>query len=359
MLNDLETAATALLGEVAVATNKKQTEKENNNMTNNTTSVEEKVEAFYQQIRTKADLKNVNNTMTEEEYIKACEQVIFENPDTQKTILELSKDPEALALILENVPEEYLPLTEFTCIGTIDDLDGELYDIEDFLTCSDSEVSPEVKDQIRAVLTQMENASNQEYTQSAIEPAMEQILEENNTTQTEKGNENMTNNNTAVEEVVAVEVEVATATTAATTQATEELGFFGKVKAKLKSYVTAIKDKYKSFKAAVKEDGFFSAVKAQAKALASAKYSGKAIISQAMLAGSTLIATLLAPVSFTMTGFFVSYAMYHAAASVLTSLFTDRSAKDVLKDIAIFGIAMPVVAYASFTVSLFTAAAIL
>lgn len=357
MLNDLETAATALLGEVAVATNKKQTEKENNNMTNNTTSVEEKVEAFYQQIRTKADLKNVNNTMTEEEYIKACEQVIFENPDTQKTILELSKDPEALALILENVPEEYLPLTEFTCIGTIDDFDGELYDIEDFLTCSDSEVSPEVKDQIRAVLTQMENASNQEYTQSTIEPATEQILEENNTTQTEKGNENMTNNNTVVEEVVAVEV--ATATTAATTQATEELGFFGKVKAKLKSYVTAIKDKYKSFKAAVKEDGFFSAVKAQAKALASAKYSGKAIISQAMLAGSTLIATLLAPVSFTMTGFFVSYAMYHAAASVLTSLFTDRSAKDVLKDIAIFGIAMPVVAYASFTVSLFTAAAIL
>lgn len=357
MLNDLETAATALLGEVAVATNKKQTEKENNNMTNNTTSVEEKVEAFYQQIRTKADLKNVNNTMTEEEYIKACEQVIFENPDTQKTILELSEDPEALALILENVPEEYLPLTEFTCIGTIDDFDGELYDIEDFLTCSDSEVSPEVKDQIRAVLTQMENASNQEYTQSTIEPATEQILEENNTTQTEKGNENMTNNNTVVEEVVAVEV--ATATTAATTQATEELGFFGKVKAKLKSYVTAIKDKYKSFKAAVKEDGFFSAVKAQAKALASAKYSGKAIISQAILAGSTLIATLLAPVSFTMTGFFVSYAMYHAATSVLASLFTDRSAKDVLKDIAIFGVAMPVVAYASFTVSLFTAAAIL
>lgn len=167
----------------------------------------------------------------------------------------------------------------------------------------------------------------------------------------------MTNNTTAVEEVVAVEV--ATATTAASTQATEEVDFFGKVKAKLKSYATAIKDNYKSFKAAVKEDGFFSAVKAQAKVLASAKYSGKAIISQAMLAGSTLIATLLAPVSFTMTGFFVSYAMYHAAASVLASLFTDHSAKDVLKDIAIFGVAMPVVAYASFTVSLFTVAAIL
>lgn len=357
MLNDLETAATALLGEVAVATNKKQTEKENKNMTNNTTSVEEKVEAFYQQIRTKADLKDVNNTMTEEEYNKACDQVIFEDADIQKTILELSEDPEAIALILENVPEEDLPLAEFTYIGTIDDFDGELYDIEDFLTCSDSEVPPEVKDQIRAVLTQMENASNQEYTQSTIEPATEQILEENNTTQTEKGNENMTNNNTVVEEVVAVEV--ATATTAATTQATEEVDFFGKVKAKLKSYATAIKDNYKSFKAAVKEDGFFSAVKAQAKVLASAKYSGKAIISQAMLAGSTLIATLLAPVSFTMTGFFVSYAMYHAAASVLASLFTDHSAKDVLKDIAIFGVAMPVVAYASFTVSLFTVAAIL
>lgn len=305
MLNDLETAATALLGELAVATNKKQTEKENKNMTNNTTAVE-------------------------------VEQEIVEQE-------------------LEQAP------TELTYGGTLIDFNGELYDIESLLSCSDSEVSPEVKDQIRAVLTQIENVSSEEYIQSAIEPAMEQILEENNTTQTEKGNENMTNNNTVVEEVVAVEVATATtaATTAATTQATEELGFFGKVKAKLKSYVTAIKDKYKSFKAAVKEDGFFSAVKAQAKALASAKYSGKAIISQAILAGSTLIATLLAPVSFTMTGFFVSYAMYHAAASVLASLFTDRSAKDVLKDIAIFGVAMPVVAYASFTVSLFTAAAIL
>lgn len=288
MLNDLETAATALLGEVAVATNKKQTTKENNNMTNNTTvTPEDKVEAVYQQIRTKADLKIGNGTTTEEEYSKACKQVIDESPDIQKALQELYEDPETLAFIYDDESE---------------------------------------KDSAQ-------------------------------TTQTEKGNENMTNNNTAVEEVVAVEV--ATATTAATTQATEELGFFGKVKAKLKSYVTAIKDKYKSFKAAVKEDGFFSAVKAQAKALASAKYSGKAIISQAMLAGSTLIATLLAPVSFTMTGFFVSYAMYHAAASVLASLFTDRSAKDVLKDIAIFGVAMPVVAYASFTVSLFTAAAIL
>lgn len=290
MLNDLEIAATALLGELAVATNKKQTTKENNNMTNNTTvTPEDKVEAVYQQIRTKADLKIGNGTTTEEEYSKVCKQVIDESPDIQKALQELYEDPETLAFIYDDESE---------------------------------------KDSAQ-------------------------------TTQTEKGNENMTNNNTAVEEVVAVEVEVATATTAATTQATEELGFFGKVKAKLKSYVTAIKDKYKSFKAAVKEDGFFSAVKAQAKALASAKYSGKAIISQAMLAGSTLIATLLAPVSFTMTGFFVSYAMYHAAASVLTSLFTDRSAKDVLKDIAIFGIAMPVVAYASFTVSLFTAAAIL
>lgn len=290
MLNDLEIAATALLGELAVATNKKQTTKENNNMTNNTTvTPEDKVEAVYQQIRTKADLKIGNGTTTEEEYSKACKQVIDESPDIQKALQELYEDPETLAFIYDDKSE---------------------------------------KDSAQ-------------------------------TTQTEKGNENMTNNNTAVEEVVAVEVEVATATTAATTQATEELGFFGKVKAKLKSYVTAIKDKYKSFKAAVKEDGFFSAVKAQAKALASAKYSGKAIISQAMLAGSTLIATLLAPVSFTMTGFFVSYAMYHAAASVLASLFTDRSAKDVLKDIAIFGVAMPVVAYASFTVSLFTAAAIL
>lgn len=303
MLNDLEIAATALLGELAVATNKKQTTKENNNMTNNTTvTPEDKVEAVYQQIRTKADLKIGNGTTTEEEYSKACKQVIDESPDIQKALQELYEDPETLAFIYDDESE---------------------------------------KDSAQTTQTEKGNENMT-----------------NNNTAVEENN-NMTNNNTVVEEVVAVEVATATATTAATTQATEELGFFGKVKAKLKSYVTAIKDKYKSFKAAVKEDGFFSAVKAQAKALASAKYSGKAIISQAILAGSTLIATLLAPVSFTMTGFFVSYAMYHAAASVLASLFTDRSAKDVLKDIAIFGVAMPVVAYASFTVSLFTAAAIL